>query len=493
MAEKILKPQPGFQNAFLSSAADILIGGGAAGAGKTFVLLLDPLRYVGVENFGGVIFRRTYPQITNTGGLWDTSQSIYRSQGATPNETSLEWTFANKVRIKFSHLQHEKNVFDYQGSQIPFIGFDELTHFSEKMFFYLLSRNRSVCGVPPCVRATCNPDPDSWVARFIDWWIDPVTGFPIPERCGVLRYFTRDNGQFVWGDTKEEVIKKCPHLFDEVPIEDKEHLVKSVTFIPGTIYENEELMKVNPQYLGDLMAQDEATKQQLLKGNWKVKVDDECLIEYDKILNVMTNTHVTGGKRYITADIALHGSDTFILYVWEGWRIIDIRILKKTDAFKVEEIIKEVAKEYKIPQSQICFDSDGIGAFLKGYLRTAKSFSNGGTPIEQAGKKVNYKNLKTQCYYLIAEKINNGEIYIMPKVAETEINNKFVKDLIVQQSRAIKKFKKDADGKLQIIPKEQMKNILGCSPDYMDAMMMRYLFELKPVSFGVPSTTLTRR
>src|SRR5436305_14925946 len=69
--------------------------------------------------------------------------------------------------------------------------FDELTHFTAHQFFYMVSRNRSTCGVRPYIRATCNPDADSWVADFLAWWIDPQTGLPIPERAGVLRYYIR--------------------------------------------------------------------------------------------------------------------------------------------------------------------------------------------------------------------------------------------------------------------------------------------------------------
>jgi hypothetical protein len=75
-------------------------------------------------------------------------------------------------------------VYDWQGAQIPLICFDELTHFRAHQFFYMVSRNRSTCGVRPYIRATCNPDADSWVANFLAWWIDPETGFPIPERAG---------------------------------------------------------------------------------------------------------------------------------------------------------------------------------------------------------------------------------------------------------------------------------------------------------------------
>ena len=190
--------QKGFQGDFLSSPADILIGGGAAGGGKTYALLLDPSRYFGNPRFGGVIFRRTTPQIRNEGGLWDTSVELYSPIGGVPKESSLKWKFPWGSKMTFTHIEYDKDVLSHQGAQYPYIGFDELTHFTKKQFFYLLTRNRSAHGIKPCIRATCNPDPDSWVAEFISWWIDQESGFPIPERNGVLRYFISDSGHLVW-------------------------------------------------------------------------------------------------------------------------------------------------------------------------------------------------------------------------------------------------------------------------------------------------------
>ena len=113
---------------------------------------------------------------------------IYRGiRGADPKIARGQWWFRDKdgnivSKVTFAHIERDEDVHKWQGAQICEIGFDELTHFSEKTFFYMLSRNRSTCGVTPFVRATCNPDADSWVAKFIEWWIDKDTGYPIQER-----------------------------------------------------------------------------------------------------------------------------------------------------------------------------------------------------------------------------------------------------------------------------------------------------------------------
>src|ERR1700709_1584215 len=134
MAGQSLKPQEGPQEAFLATCADIALYGGAAGGGKTWALLLEPLRHVGTPDFGAVIFRRNSKQVRNEGGLWDESAKLYPLVGAKPQESILQWKFPSGAKLKFDHLEHEKNKYDWQGSQIPLIGFDELTHFSKSQF-----------------------------------------------------------------------------------------------------------------------------------------------------------------------------------------------------------------------------------------------------------------------------------------------------------------------------------------------------------------------
>lgn len=261
------RPQPGRQEQFLSTRADIAIYGGAAGGGKSYALLLECVRHAANPGFGAVIFRRLSTQITGEGGLWDTSREMYPFLGAAPAMAPRHhWKFRSGAKVSFAHLQYDKDVLSWQGSQIPLLAYDELTHFSEYQFFYMLSRNRSGCGVRPYVRATTNPDAESWVAGFIAWWIDQETGFPIPERAGVLRWFTRVAGEIIWGDTPEEVVAKAG-LSGPVARD----LVKSVTFIPSTLDDNRILAERDPSYRANLLALSRVERERLLGGNWKVK------------------------------------------------------------------------------------------------------------------------------------------------------------------------------------------------------------------------------
>lgn len=256
-----IEAQPGPQYRFLSSPADIVIYGGGAGGGKTYGLLIEPVRHVHNPQFGCVIFRRTTQQIRVEGGLWDTSQEIYPGIGGAPYSHSLTWKFPSGAKISMAHLEHDKTRFGWQGAQIPLILFDELTHFSALQFWYLTGRNRSQSGIKGYIRATTNPDPDSWVRRFISWWIDEETGFPIPERDGVIRWFIRVRDEFQWGDTPEELKEKFGA--DSEP--------KSLTFIRSTVFDNKILLATDPSYLATLKALPWIERQQLLDGNWNVR------------------------------------------------------------------------------------------------------------------------------------------------------------------------------------------------------------------------------
>lgn len=287
---RILKPQKGPQTAFMATPASICIYGGAAGGGKSFGLLLSALRYKNVPGFGCTIFRRNFNQIFSQGGLWDESMKIYQGiRGAQPQMSLGRWKFCNNVgeivsTVKFAHIEREEELPKWQGSQICEIGFDELTHFSEKTFFYMLSRNRSTCGVTPFVRATCNPDANSWVAKFIDWWIDPHTGYPIPERSGKLRWFIRRNEELFWANTKEKLWKQ----FDLKTTEERAE-PRSVTFIMSKLQDNQELLKVNPQYLANLKALSQIERERLLHGNWKIKAAAGLFFKRTQLGDVLTS------------------------------------------------------------------------------------------------------------------------------------------------------------------------------------------------------------
>jgi predicted phage terminase large subunit-like protein len=266
-----LRPQVGPQEDFLASPADIAIAGGAAGVGKTWGLLIEPLRHIDNPHFDAVIFRRTYTDIKKPGGLWDEASEIYPLLDAVPNQQDLKYAFPRGMSVTFAHMQHVKDRLDWKGAQIPLISFDQLEDFEEDQFWYLFSRNRSAkAGIRPYIRATCNPVPDDdqiggWLHKLITWWIDPESGYPIWERSGVLRWFVRIGDQIEWADSPDALRARFEDLADE------DVQPKSLTFIPGLLKHNQALERADPGYRANLMALPFVERERLLGGNWKVK------------------------------------------------------------------------------------------------------------------------------------------------------------------------------------------------------------------------------
>jgi len=254
----IIKPQPGPQSQFLASSADIVFYGGAAGGGKTWATIVEPLRHIHVPGFTAALIRESYRQIMQPGGLLSEAEKLYPLLGGKPKNGGLDWIFPSGARISFSYLGHANDKHKFQGSSLCLIVWDELCHQPEDRFVYLASRNRSTCGVKPYIRATMNPDSDSWVARFISWWLDD-RGYADPAKSGKVRWFIREGSEVIWADSKEELELRYPGS-----------LPKSFTFIKSDVYDNKILLERDPGYLANLKSLHPVEKERLLKGNWLV-------------------------------------------------------------------------------------------------------------------------------------------------------------------------------------------------------------------------------
>lgn len=267
-------PQPGAQEQFIHTEADIAVFGGASGGGKTASLLISAAQHVGNPSYGAVIFRRNFTQITEEGALWDTAEELFAGTGAQFKKNTLDVVFPSGAKIGFAHMDNDSTRFNYQGSQIAFIGFDETTHFSAISFWYMLSRNRTTCGVKPVVRATCNPDADHWLRQLIDWWIGE-DGYPIPERSGVIRYFVRlSDSEFLWGDSPDELVEQGVDRDD----------IYSFTFIRARLKDNKILTDKDPRYKARLKLLHPVERERLLGdeekgGNWNAKLEEGTVFD----------------------------------------------------------------------------------------------------------------------------------------------------------------------------------------------------------------------
>lgn len=478
-----IKPQPGFQESFLSSPADIVIGGGAAGAGKSYALLMEPIRHAGVAGFRAVIFRRSTVQVKNSGGLWDTSKEIYLklvdSSGKSPfpTEQPPKWKFPSGATLLFSHLEHESTKFDWDGAQIALLGFDELIHFTPGQFWYLVGRNRSACGVKPYIRATTNPQTSGWVKRFISWWIYPddhddfnLRGMPIHERAGVVRYLARWNENSYWGDSPEEAINALP---EEGRADYRIELVKSVTFIPGTLDDNSELTSKDPGYEGNLLSQDKRHGARLRRGCWYDAEGENELFRYEDLYDMFSNSFVPAGDGFMTCDIAMDGSDCFRVGIWSGFRLEHIYSWDKSDGKMIWENITRLAEKHSIRGRNIVFDANGVGNFLTGFFKSSFDFRSQSAPLPETGLKVDYQNLRTQCVFHLSRAVSDGKIFI-------SCSNQVEQGLIIEEFDAHKKTGQNATGKLTITPKDEVKASIRRSPDYFDMIYMRMVFEISP-------------
>lgn len=244
--------------------------------------------------------------------------------------------------------------------------------------------------------------------------------------------------------------------------------------IDGTLKEYQQFIQALPTdnpylskaYIDNLRKLPYADRERLLMGNWDYSDDPNALLTQEDILNIYEFVPKIDkekiGKRFISCDIAFT-SDRMVILVWDELTIIDIIVGPENN---LEDVITELAKKYKVPAYNIAYDVDGVGQFLKKRLPNAKPINNGGTPFNNE----NYKNLKTQLYFKLCEKITSSDVKIIPQTNKNEI---------IEELQVIKYKPSDNVGKIEMMDKGEMKRILGRSPDFADAMAYRMYFEFK--------------
>lgn len=236
------------------------------------------------------------------------------------------------------------------------------------------------------------------------------------------------------------------------------------------------------EWIIDIIATgDKITIERQIYGNFEYDDDPSALCDYDSICDMFTNSHIRGGEnKYISTDLAMQGRDRFVAGYWRGM-ICNIKIDKERSTSKeIETDIRNLKNNEGVQNSRIVSDSDGLGAYLEGYIKNIKEFHGGAL----AKNKKEFYNLKAECAYKLAEFINTGKIYVIC----TKEQEERIKDEI---SVCLKRDNVDKDeGKKRIIGKDKMKILLGRSPDYMDMLLMRMIFEVKKT--GIRSSGLIK-
>jgi hypothetical protein len=436
-----------------------LIFGGGAGGGKSafgcYWALKLCLKYAGIR---GLIGRSQLKILKETTLV--TFFEICSKQGL---RVGVDYTFnaqssiihfynGSQILLKDLYLYPSDPNFDSLGSlEISFAFIDECNQLSEKAWNITMSRIRfklDEFGIIPKILGTCNPS-KNWVYRK----------FYKPSKTG--------------------------------------ELLENIAFVQSLATDNP---YISQHYIENLKKIDNVSKQRLLYGNWEYDSDPRALISYDAICDLFTNIHVQHGKKYITADIARFGKDKTVIMVWSGWKLMDYKILNNPKVTESAEAIRELRLKHAIPASQIIVDEDGVGGGVvdilgcKGFVNNARPKPNkeaqgvemqGTSPKLLLDRAENFDNLKSQCGFYLADEINNGNVDL------SIIDNVDIKEAITEELEQIKQKDVDSDGKKRLMPKDEVKEFIGRSPDYSDCMLMRKYFdlfrEITPVRTTMPN------
>lgn len=409
-----------------------LIYGGAAGGGKSALgvlwLIEQCQSYPGTRWLMGRSKLKALKETTlnsffeQATKLKITNQFNYNAQSGI-----IYWLNGSEILLKDLYAYPADPNFDSLGSlEITGAFIDECNQITYKAWQIVKSRIRykiKELGIMPKMLGTCNPA-KNWV----------YSQFYLKNKSGTI-------------DKDKKFVQALPT--------DNPHLPQS--------------------YLDSLLSLDDNSKQRLYYGNWEYDNDPAKLIDYEKIQNIFTNDFVPYGEGFISADIARYGSDKMVVNVWKGFRAVEIFTLNKSSVTETAEAIRGLAMKHKIPMSNIIADEDGVGGGVVDILG-CKGFVNNSKAMPVEGTIVQYQNLKTQCYFKLAEMIQNDEIYV-------NCTDGNIQDDLSKELEQVKRDKIDSDGKLCLLSKEKVKEFIGRSPDYSDALMMRMYFCFKQSFF----------
>lgn len=491
--------QKGAQERMLAQNVDILICGGSRGGSKSFSLLLEGLKSVHERYFNALLLRK---ETGDLAGLVADSYRVYSQYGEyNRSKDDMTWNFGAGGKLKFSYYDGSYLDFKerFQGRQYNYIGIDEITQCPYEKFKYLSTCNRNAHGLRNRIWGTCNPDPRSWVRLFIDWWIDD-DGYIRPDRDGVVRYCYMDGddvNNVVWGDTREEVFDACHDKimrlwkpeYDELGFSPENTFVQSITFVRADLSDNKKLLMADPSYLARLGQQDEEQVMRDLLANWNFTNVGDDLVTSQDMEAVFNNAKQLGDEtRRCTADIALEGGDNLVLWLWVGWHVQDFYVCR-VDSRTAVSCIQAKLREWGVREENFCYDKQGIGQYIEGFFPDALPFVNQAAAIaqnaaEQKGIKYMYKDLKSQCAWLLRTTIKEARMSFEQSLLNLKVSGNGYKSVplrqILQKERkCLRRDTDDSDRGFRLMQKYKAKEIVGHSPDFFESLIFREYFELK--------------
>lgn len=481
--ERYVISQVGGQENALSSDADIVIAGGNRGGGKTIMLLMSILNDIYSPHLRGLILRNERDDLID---IVNKSYGIYGDFGEYKKaKDTMRWDFDAGGTLSFSFHAgaYEDFKIRFQGREYNRMGIDEITHMPYPKFKYLQTTNRNSKGLKNQIIGTCNPDPDSWVAKFIDWWIGD-DGFPIKERDGVLRYCFMngdDVGDIIWGGSPEAVYAAAKSIIDPLLSagEDWRDYILSATFVRAELDDNKALMESDPKYKARLAGQSEEQRQRDLKGNWRFKSAGDDLIKWAHMDAFYKNAMQVGdGVKRVSCDVAFDGGDNLVMWLWVGDHIQD-EYECRCDSRKTVEVVRQKLADWGVREENFIYDLNGVGQTFKGFFPHAMPFNNM-EAVDQQYKHL-YTDLKSQAAYTFAMDLIEGRISINPELLDRKPGGSklTIREILNIERKAIRRDDSKADKGWAIIKKQVMKTLVGHSPDHIEGLIYKKKADIK--------------
>lgn len=465
---------------------------------KSFSSLMETLKDIKNPDFHALILRNEKDDLQS---LVSDSYKLYTQFGQyNKSQNDMTWNFFNGGWLKFSYYAGAYQDFKtrFQGRQYSYIAIDEGTQIEYKKFKYLLTNNRNASHIRNRFWITCNPDPESWVRKFIDWWVDE-DGYIISERDGVIRYCFMDGDTpdtIYWGNTREEVYEQCSKIIDnlwkdsyaDLGYTKLEMFIKSVTFIRADVSENIKLISTDASYIANLAQQDEEQRMRDLEANWNWKAVGDDMVKMEDLEAIFNNAQqLDDNVDRVSADIAFTGGDNAVLWRWKGRHIVDLEVLR-VDSKTLVSIIQTKLREWGVEERNFTYDLQGIGQYLKGYFPDAVPFNNQAAPValdrkEEEGIKYLYKDLKSQCAFMLYKDIKEKTISIESSLLDRKFSGNGFKNLplrqiLMKERKSLRRDEQGNDRGFKLLPKKMAKKIVGHSPDFWESLCYVEIFRL---------------
>lgn len=463
---------------------------------KSFSSLMEVLKDIKASDFHALILRNEKDDLQS---LVTDSYKLFSQHGTyNKSQNDMTWNFDNGGWLKFSYYAGAYEDFKtrFQGRQFAYICIDEGTQCPYKKFKYLLTNNRNASRIRNRFWITCNPDPESWLRKFIDWWIDE-DGYIDPEKDCKVRYCFMDGDtpdSIFWGDTREEVYEQCYSIIDslwndsyaELGFDKLDMFIKSVVFIRADVSENIKLISTDPSYIANLAQQDEEQRMRDLKANWNWKAAGDDMVTFEDLEEIFNNSEQLGdGIDRASADIAFTGGDNAVLWHWKGRHCVDLCVLR-IDSKTLASAISAKLNEWGVTEYNFTYDMQGIGQYLKGFFPDAVPFNNQAAPIPQnkaeaKGIKYLYKDLKSQCAWIFYRAIKERTISIAPYLLERKYSgdgfkNWTLQKILQKERKSLRRDEKGDDRGFSLLKKMIAKKYVGHSPDFWESWMFIVIF-----------------